>query len=259
MHQIKNREIIGRDKLLAKKIYPKLKKEEEFILIGQRGIGKTELLKWSYLHYEKRKKAYVSCNDTYGNMIKKIAKTQGITISKKKIADLQKEVLKGQEVTLFIDDLERLKPKQVTFFDAWGNWNKMYFAGVPGFREEAKKILWGKPKIKINKLGKMESMTLAKHVVKKLGCIKAPDKIATKSKGIPGRMWALGKGQIVRETDDRTKEEEVNIAPIMSLFVVAIMVTRYIALGVGERDLYILAGIGMGVGYLIRQIIRVIQ
>jgi hypothetical protein len=96
-------------------------------------------------------------------------------------------------------------------------------------------------------------------VVKKLGSLSDPETIAQESKGVPGRAWALGKGEIVRDDDERVAGEEVNIAPVMLVAVVAIMVTRYIAMGIGERDLYVLAGIGMGCSYLLRYVIRVVS
>ena len=53
--------------------------------------------------------------------------------------------------------------------------------------------------------------------------------------------------------------EEVNIAPILFLIMVIIMITRVMAMGLGEKDLYLLGGIGMGVGYLIRYFIMSIK
>lgn len=134
----------------------------------------------------------------------------------------------------------------------------MFMAGVEPFREEAKKILWGKQKIKIRAIDKIYRMKLGQHVVEKLGCLTTAETIAQESKGIPGRAWALGKGEVIREDDERVQGEEVNIAPVMLVAVVAIMITRYISLGMGEKDLYVLAGVGMGFAYLLRYIIKVI-
>jgi len=257
MDEIKARDIIGRDNLLSREIYPRINKDTSFILTGQRGIGKTEVLKWAYEHYN-GEKLYLSCNDTYGEIIKKIANKQGLTIARKTISILEKEVMKGESITLFIDDIEKMKPKQAVFFTAWNGWNKIYMAGVEPFREEAKKILWGKQKIKIRVIDKIHRMKLGQHVVEKLGCLTTAETIAQESKGIPGRAWALGKGEVIREDDERVQGEEVNIAPVMLVAVVAIIIIRYISLGMGEKDLYVLAGVGMGFAYILRYIIRVI-
>ena len=89
-------------------------------------------------------------------------------------------------------------------------------------------------------------------------CLTPIDVIEQESKGIPGRAWALGKGEVIKEDDERVQGEEVNIAPVMLVAVVAIMITRYISLGMGEKDLYVLAGVGMGFAYLLRYVIKVI-
>jgi len=259
MEDIKVREIIGRDRVLKTHIYPRVIKNIGFVLAGQRGIGKTELLKLSYHSYDKSDKLYVSCNETYGEIIKKIAKIQGIELERKTIAILEREVMKGSEITLFIDDIEKMKPKQATFFTAWNGWNKIYLAGVEPFREEAKKILWGKQKIKITPIAENHRLELGKHIVSKIGSLVPAETIARESKGIPGRAWAIAKGEHIREDDERVQGEEVNIAPVMLVFVAVIMVTRYIGMGTGQKDLYIIGGIGMAVAYLLRQVIKVIS
>jgi len=253
--QVINKEIIGRDQLLSREIFPRLKKAG-FIITGQRGIGKTEVLKWAYHHYE-GEKLYVSCNDAYGEIIKSIAKKQGIVISKKVLSVLEKEIMKSDKVALFIDDIEKMKPKQAIFFTAWNGWNAIFLAGVEPFREEARKLLWGKHKIKVRVLDKEKREELARYILEKLGCLTELSVIAQESRGIPGRAWAIAKGEFVRDDDERVQGEEINIAPVQYLFIVAIMCLRYISLGLGEKDLYIMAGLGMGLAYILRHLIKV--
>ncbi|WP_018250271.1 AAA family ATPase [Orenia marismortui] len=260
MEEIKPRDLIGRDNLLKRELYPRLQKEISFVLVGQKGIGKTELLKWAYSNYDKGQKVYISCNETRGTIIKRIAKQLGIKIEKKKIADLEKEVLQCHEkIALFVDDLERISPKQAVMLTALGNWNKIYLAGVGNFKERVKKLLWGKKKIRVKAIKRKYRLDLGRHVAKKLGCLVDPATIARESKGVPGRAWALGKGEVIRDDDERVEGEEVNIAPVMLVGVIAIMITRYVALGIGERDLYVLAGIGMACSYLLRYVIRIVS
>ncbi len=256
MEKLVLRELIGRDRIIKSHIYPRVRKKLGFVLAGQRGIGKTELLKWAYFHYEEEKKLYVSCNETYGETIKRVAELQGLDCNKKTIADLEKEVMQGDGVVLFIDDIEKMKPKQAVFFTAWNQWNKCYLAGVEPFREEAKKILWGKQKIKIHPIDARYRMDLAKHIIKKLGILVPQEVIANESKGIPGRAWAIAKGEYIREDDERVKGEEVNISEVMLLLVAVIMVVRYVGMGTGQKDLYIIGGIGMAVAFVLRQVVR---
>ncbi len=76
--------------------------------------------------------------------------------------------------------------------------------------------------------------------------------IAIESRGIPARAWALARGEVVRDDAERAEGEEINIAPVLLLAVIAIMVLRYIGIGMGEKDLYILGGLGMGTALFIR-------
>ena len=239
MEKLVLRELVGRDKLIKSHIFPRVRKKLGFVLAGQRGIGKTEILKWAYFHYESEKKLYVSCNETYGETIKRVAEMQGIDFKKKTIAELEKEVMQGEEITLFIDDIEKMKPKQAVFFTAWNGWNKCYLAGVEPFREEAKKILWGKLKIKIHPVEPVHRVDLAEHIIKKIGSLVPKEVIANESKGIPGRAWAIAKGEHIREDDERVKGEEVNISEVMLLLVAIIMVVRYVGMGYkSERFIY---------------------
>jgi len=260
LEEIKFREMIGRDGVLERQILPRLRSDKPFILIGQKGIGKTELLKWSYVNYKNGDKLYISCDETRGEIIKKVAKKLGIIIHKKKVAELEKEVLQShQKLTLFVDEIEKIKPKQSSFLTAWGNWNKVFLSGVSTRKEHAKKLFWGKQKIRIKPINRKYRLELGRHVAKKLGCLVDPATIAQQSQGVPGRAWALGKGEVIRDADERVEGEEINIAPVMLVFVVGIMITRYVAMGIGERDLYVLAGIGMACSYLLRYVIRIVS
>jgi hypothetical protein len=260
MEEIKAREMIGRDSLIKKQIIPRLSNDKPFILIGQKGIGKTELLKWSYAHYQKNDKLYITCDESRGEIIKKIARKLGIDTKKKKVGELEKEVLQShQKLTLFVDEIEKIKPKQSSFLTAWGNWNKVFLSGVNTRKEHAKRLFWGKQKIRVKGINYKARLELGRHVAKKLGCLIDPETIAHQSKGVPGRAWAIGKGEVVRDADERVEGEEINIAPVLLVLVVGIMITRYVAMGLGERDLYVLAGIGMACSYLLRYVIRVIS
>lgn len=258
MDALRLREIIGRDKLIEKHIYPRVRRKLGFILSGQSGIGKTEVLKWAYHHYD-GDKLYFSCNESYGEIIKKVAELQEIDTKRKTIAVLEREVMQGKAIAFFIDDIENMKPKQAVFFTAWNGWNKIFMAGVEPYREEAKKILWGKQKLKINAIEPSFRNDLADHIIKKIGSLVPREVIANESKGIPGRAWAIAKGEHIRDDDERVKGEEVNIAEALLLIVVIVMITRYVGIGTGQKDLYILGGIGMALAYILRQVIRIIK
>ena len=256
--EIKAKHMIGRDEILKQEVYPRVRRNTGFIITGQKGIGKTEILKWAYQHYQGQK-YYISCNDTYGDVIKGIAKKQGIPLSKKTLSQLEKEIMKGNKIALFVDDFEVLKPKLAVMLTAWNGWNTLFIAGVEPFREEAKKIIWGKNKIKIHTIAQEKRIELADHIRECIGTMIPADVIATDSKGIPGRGWAIAKGEYVREDKEHVEGEEVNIAWILMFFLVCAMLTRYLAMGMGEKDLYILGGIFVAFGFIFKSLVREAQ
>ncbi len=246
--------LIGRDKLLSKDIYPRLKKNTAFILVGQRGIGKSSLLKWSYGNYQ-GDKLYLSCRDAYGLMLRKIAKSQGLNGDRMKLSDLEHEIIKGKKIALFIDDVERMTPKQAGFFTSLNEIWSIYLSGVEPFREELKRITWGKQKIQVNPLSKDDRLKLAEVCIQETGSLVSRNLIASECKGVPARAWAIARGEAVKEEAERVEGEEINIAPVLLVGVAAIMVMRYIGLGLGEKDLYLLGGIGMGAAVFLRYFI----
>lgn len=239
---------------MQKKIYPRLKKNTAFILCGQRGIGKSSLLKWSYENYQ-GDKLYLSCRDAYGQMLKKIAKAQGINADKMKLSDLEHEIIKGKKTALFMDDVERMTPKQAGFFTSLNETWSIYLSGVEPFREELKRLTWGKQKIQINPLSKEDRLKLAEVCIQETGSLVSCNLIASECKGVPARAWAIARGEPVRDDAERVAGEEINIAPALLVAVVAIMMLRYIGMGLGERDLYVLGGLGMGAAVFMRYFI----
>ncbi len=251
---MEKKKIIGRDRLLEKEIYPRIKNGKGFIITGQRGIGKSEILKWAYEQY-KEKKVYISCMNTYGDMIKQIAKELDIIISKKKISEIEEEVMKNEPVAIFLDDANLISKKRANFLITYDEKACLYLAGIEPFKEDSKRILWGKKKIKLHAIEKTKRYELAKYISLLTGSSTPISIIANEGRGVPGRSWAIAKGEYCKEADERVEGEEVNIAPALMLFCGAIMVLRYIAVGIGDRDLYILGGMCMGLAYFLRMII----
>ena len=128
--------LIGRDKILEREIAPRTQKRTPFVLVGQRGIGKSMILEWAYEEYKKNK-IYLKSTNTYSHNLREIAKAQGIEgYSKKKNTDLEIEIIKGIEIAVFIDNIERATPKLITFLTSVNEIWKIYMAGVEPFREE---------------------------------------------------------------------------------------------------------------------------
>ncbi|MCP4374176.1 MAG: hypothetical protein GY797_39645 [Deltaproteobacteria bacterium] len=247
--------LIGRDKILEREIAPRTHKRTPFVLVGQRGIGKSMVLKWAYDEYKKNK-IYLKSTNTYSHNLREIAKAQGIEgYSKKKNTDLEIEIIKGKELAVFIDNIERATPKLITFLTSINEMWKIFMAGVEPFREELTRIMWGKKKIKILAIEKKFRTKLAEEVINNTGSMINRNTIAVESRGVPARAWALARGEVPRDDAERVEGEEINIAPVLLIAVVGVVVLRYIGMGMGEKDLYILGGLGMGAALFMRYFI----
>ena len=247
--------IIGRDILLTKEVYPRLKKSTPFIVTGQRGIGKSEIIKWAYEHFLKDK-IHFSASLAYGEILKMIADLQGIEgYQKMKNTNLEIEIIKSKKLALFIDDIERATPKLIHFLTVMNERWTLFMSGNEPFREELKRLTWGKPKIKVEPLNSKDRLRLAEYCISKTGSMTTGHEIASKSRGVPARAWAIAKGESVRDAGERVTGEEINIAPVLLVVVAGIMIMKYVGRGMGEQDLYLLSGMGMGVGLFLRYFI----
>jgi len=96
------------------------------------------------------------------------------------------------------------------------------------------------------------------HCIEKTGSTVPLSDLIIQSRGIPGRAWAIARGEAIRYDEDRVEGEEINIAPVLFLVIAGIMIFRYIARGLGDKDLYLLGGLLMGVAYFLRYFIRLL-
>ncbi len=159
--------IIGRDKLLEREVAPRTHKRKPFVLVGQRGIGKTMILEWAFNEY-KKEKIFLKSTNTYSYNLREIAKVQGTkNSSNKKNTDLEIEIIKGRELAIFIDNIERATPKLITFLTSVNEKWRIFISGVEPFREELTRLMWGKKKIKILAVEKKHRTKLAEEIVNK--------------------------------------------------------------------------------------------
>ena len=250
--------LIGRDNLLRKEIFYRLNSKKPFVLIGQRGIGKTDILRWTYNKLTTNDKVFVSCFDSFSIILKQIAKAQGQTVGKLHNEELQKKIITGKKLTIFIDDIDRMTQKEAVFFRALNEFWVFYMAGLVPFKEHIKTLIWGKERLIIRAIAKKYRRKLAMHCIEKTGSTVPLSDLIIQSRGIPGRAWAIARGEAIRYDEDRVEGEEINIAPVLFLVIAGIMIFRYIARGLGDKDLYLLGGLLMGVAYFLRYFIRLL-
>ncbi|MFZ2654030.1 MAG: ATP-binding protein [Victivallales bacterium] len=246
--------IIGRDKLIKEELYPRLKEGKPFLIEGQAGIGKTVLLKWCHENCEEQAKAYFSCNWRYHQCIREIAAALGLPNAERmSVQVLEKSILmSGKKATLFIDNVENIKPQMLNFLNTIPGW-RMYFAGKNGkIREELKPIIWGMKRVQIRSLNMEDSEEIAKLAIATTGAVIDFRSLVDSGKGVPGRIWAMCRGEVV-EDDEKVVGEEIDIFPVLAVFIVGFMIClRYTGKASGSGDLYLIGGIGMGIAIFIR-------
>jgi hypothetical protein len=115
--------------------------------------------------------------------------------------------------------------------------------------------LWGKQKVRLAAIAAHDRAKLAECCIKETGSLVPASAIATGSRGIPARAWAIARGEPVRDADERVEGEEINFLPVMLLIVAGTMIMRFIGKGMGEQDIYIMGGIGMGAALFLRYFI----
>ena len=199
----------------------------------------------------------------FSDIIRILAKCQGITLTENKkrktVGELQLEVLRGEEMFIFLDNFHKLNPKQCDYFLKINRFCKIYLAVDEKIlrKEEQKELIQGRERIKVFPIPKESREVFAEFVLEKLKNREIdPRELAKNSRGIPRRFWNLAKGEeLYRAADDRI-EEEINISFIfITVFSVATAL-RYFARGTGEKDLYILSAIVIAVSSLFKIFLR---
>ncbi len=261
--------LFGRDDLLSKKVYPRVRGRGRFYLTGQRGVGKTAVLEWTYQNSPEPKallsttlsprefliqlcvqlKFDVPLDDGEFSIERKLSR-----MTKEKIEELLVKSTAERNIpaNIFIDDIEKIKPTILRIFSFLTLHNRLFFAGISPFKDDLKKYLWGAVEIELPKLKRDDIIKIVEETSKKIGRIVPVVQICNASNGIPGRAVQMVHGEIEWKKPARTQGEEINIAPVL-LFVLVVAVTvRYISLGLNLVDLYILGGIGAGLGIFLR-------
>lgn len=225
-------------------------KQIPFQLVGSQGVGKSAVFEWVQKNCA-IPSVLVSCAETRSDWLKAIKKATGIEASKTN--EIQK-ALEGGEVerfALFVDDVGQIKPQLIQFLKHIKNCFICYAGDVD--REEAKRLLWGIKKIEVKKLDKKNSEAVAMEAMK-TSARKGLDihKIIQNSNGNPQMILAQIRGT-ESDTLEKDKREEINILPlIIALFICGIIAMRYLGRAIGEMDMYLIGGMGMGVALIVR-------
>jgi len=253
--------LIGRDRLLKREIYPRVRNKRPFVLAGPAGVGKTALLEWCHDHASGRK-ALLSCTWTVKENLQQICRGFELpvedeegkerSVSRASVAMLERAVFRAGAGILFVDDLDRATPALLRRLKPLSEHHVMVAAGKPPFRkEEVKRLTWGMAEIRVHPLSGKYRRELASLCTRHFGSGLSPEEVASASRGIPGRIVAMSRGE-VETRSARVEGEEIDISPVFLLGICSLVAIRYIAVGLGSTDLYILGGLGMGLGAFAR-------
>lgn len=253
--------LIGRDRLLEREILPRAKgRKAGFLLQGAQGVGKTAVLEWAFDHAP-GPKALISASHTIKENLTRIVSSWGLTVIvegrpvkpyKATVIQLEQTVNQCSAGWIFVDDIQAATPTFLRRLKVWRERYVIYCAGTPPFgREALKRILWGLKAIDIRPLNKPDRERLARLACTRIGSAQGPRELAHASRGVPARLIAMARGEIEDRTP-RAAGEELDLSPVLLLVLAGVMAVRYIGIGLGETDLYLLGGLGMGVAMFVR-------
>ena len=171
--------MIGRDRVLQEIGARAARKRPPFLLTGPRGSGKTALLEWAF-ERAPEPKAFISASDSPRDSLVRIARSWGlqhaedrdggqVAISRARIKDLERAVLRQPDGLLFIDDINMATPTFINKFKVWRERFATFAAGVPPFaKEDLKRNLWGLKTIEVPPLAKQHRLLLAQRLCEHL-------------------------------------------------------------------------------------------
>ena len=248
-------QIIGRDQLLSKEVLPRVRSSRGAYITGQRGIGKTAILEWAHEH-AKGDKILLSAKLQHSEMLRLL--TRHFDISTKGLSQPDTESRIIQEAAnrpglwIFLDDLESATPKKCSFLILLLPYIILWCAGNAPIREHQKRMLWGRAEIKVGSIAQKYRLALALEIIKSTGARISPAELAHASFGVPGRAWAIARGELPRREAQHVEGEEINLLPLALIGLGGIMALRAIGAGLGQTDLYLMGGVGAGLGVAAR-------
>jgi len=253
--------LLGRDRLLAEEIRPRLKEGRGFVLTGTHGAGKTAILEWISV-FLKKDVTTISAEWTVKEMLVQmcldwaveVRDDEGATRGKTKwqVAWMERALLKETDKWLIVDDIQKVTPTKLRRLKLFRDRVRIIAAGVPPFRqEELKRLLWGLPAIQVKPLPTDVMNRIAIAAAPVLESRTPIGEAVHASRGIPGQLIHALRGEVTPEAR-KVSGEEIDLSPLILIGLAGVMITRYVAIGLESTSLYMLGGLGMGIGLIVR-------
>jgi hypothetical protein len=170
------------------------------------------------------------------------------------LTELVMECMQDQDYILILDHLERVTPTMLPHLDALMG-VALVIGAADELRSQAQRLWWAFERIEVPPLAKDEARRLLWQVAE-LDRVKNPQLFETRvlqqSGGNPlaiitmaarARTAALSDREI-RGLQHGAGTRYVALTPILLILGALVVATRFVALGLNDRDLYVLAGLG---------------
>ncbi len=255
-------EMIGRDKILENKVYPKINHNtKRFVLRGGPGVGKTALLEWC-VRQSGDNVALVSANSTHAQNIKDICCQWGLEVDvekgQPKTADYENTVLGCEGNIIYIDDLHNASKKSLYMYKILAERHRVCgsMRPVKQMKEDLKQFLWSTETITIPRLPKKDAERLAQKACLHYGSKLSHFDVAKSSRGLPGRIFTFARTGEIQKEEIRLESEEIDISFIFVGLLLGLVALKVLGRAGGGADIALVGGLLTGARLLVMPLMR---
>jgi hypothetical protein len=118
-------------------------------------------------------------------------------------------------------------------------------------KEELRRLLWGLKYVDVKPLKNKEMSRIGRRAAPLIGTTTLIPDAVHASRGIPAHLFHSLRGEVTPEAA-KTREEEIDISPVLLVGLAMVMGLRYLARGIDSNSLYLLSGLAMAGAVIFR-------